>query len=48
LHYDGEGYPPFRNTSSSLLIYVPDASVDAYQSAWSDYTDKIKPLSELP
>lgn len=30
------------------LIYVPDESVEAYKTAtnWSDYADKIKPLSE--
>lgn len=30
------------------VIYVPDASVSAYQSAtgWATYADKIKPLSE--
>jgi hypothetical protein len=39
---------PFNNVPSSLLIYVPDASVDAYKSAWSAYASQIKPLSELP
>lgn len=28
-------------------IYVPDSAVSAYQSAWSDYADKIKPISEM-
>jgi hypothetical protein len=37
----------FYNTPSSLLIYVPDTSVDAYKSAWG-YSSSIKPLSELP
>lgn len=34
----------FDNCSSSLVIYVPTASVDAYKSAegWSDYADKIQ------
>ena len=29
-------------------IYVPDNSVDAYKAAtnWSQYADRIKPLSE--
>jgi hypothetical protein len=38
----------FSASSSSLLFYVPDTSVDAYKSAWSDYAGRIKPLSELP
>ncbi|AEF84138.1 surface antigen BspA [Treponema primitia ZAS-2] len=35
---------------SSIIIYVPDASVDAYQGAsnWSAYASKIKPINELP
>lgn len=39
---------PFSSTyvSADLLIYVPDTSVDAYKNAWSEYADKIKPLSE--
>ncbi|MBP3317881.1 MAG: leucine-rich repeat domain-containing protein [Alistipes sp.] len=28
-------------------IYVPASAVSAYQSAWSDYADKIKPISEM-
>ena len=28
-------------------IYVPGSAVSAYQSAWSDYADKIKPISEM-
>ena len=31
-----------------LVIYVPDASINAYQTAWSQYADKIKPISEKP
>lgn len=27
-------------------IYVPDASVDTYKSAWSAYASRIKPMSE--
>ena len=40
----------FNSTASNRLIYVPDASVDAYKSAtnWSTYADAIRPLSELP
>jgi hypothetical protein len=36
------------NTPSAMLIYVPDASVDAYKAAtnWSTYASRIKPLSE--
>lgn len=35
-------------TSSSLAIYVPDASVDAYKAAsnWSNFASQIRPLSE--
>lgn len=42
---DGEA---FANTNSTFLIYVPDASVEAYKGAtnWSQYSDRIKPLSE--
>ena len=29
-------------------IYVPDAAVSAYQSAWSDYENKIKAISQMP
>lgn len=28
-------------------IYVPDASVEAYKTAWSDHASRIKPLSEF-
>lgn len=37
--------------TSTYPIYVPDASVDAYKSAggdWSQYTSRIKPLSQKP
>ena len=35
-------------SSATTSIYVPDESVSAYQSAtnWSNFADKIKPLSE--
>jgi hypothetical protein len=42
------GYSTFYNTSSALSIYVPDTSVAAYKSAWSSYSGRIKPLSQLP
>ena len=40
----------FVNTSSKMLIYVPNDSVEAYKAAtnWSAYADQIKPMSELP
>ena len=45
--------PPTLGTSAfgninNLTIYVPDESVDAYKTAtnWSNYFNKIKPLSE--
>ena len=38
----------FVGTNSTFLIYVPDASVTIYRDAsvWSQYSDRIKPLSE--
>lgn len=42
--------PTFASTGNSTLgnLYVPDASVGAYQTAsgWSAFGDRIKPLSE--
>ena len=37
----------FGNTNNTFVIYVPDASVDAYKAAtnWSTYADRIYPLS---
>ena len=37
-------------TSSNIIIYVPDESVDTYKAAtrWRDYADKIKPISQKP
>ena len=37
-----------NNLSFCKVIYVPDASVEAYKTAsgWSAYADRIKPLSE--
>lgn len=39
-----------KGCSSLETIYVPDESVDAYKTAtgWSEFADKIKPLSEKP
>ena len=34
--------------SNISVIYVPDASVNAYQTAWSTYANIIKPISEKP
>jgi hypothetical protein len=38
----------FSSTNSSLVIYVPDASLEAYKTAtnWSSYASRIKGLSE--
>jgi hypothetical protein len=38
----------FTSTNSTFVIYVPDASLEAYKSAsnWSAIADYIKPLSE--
>ena len=42
------GVNPFLGINSTFIIYVPDASVEAYKNAsgWSAYADRIKPLSE--
>lgn len=42
------GTDVFVNTSASLKIYVPAASVDTYKAAegWSDYADKIEAIPE--
>jgi hypothetical protein len=39
----------FDNTNSTFVIYVPDASVEAYRGAsgWSAYADRIKGIGEL-
>lgn len=39
-----------QGCSSIESIYVPDSAVDAYKIAtnWSEFADKIKPLSEKP
>lgn len=38
----------FSNAHSSMTIYVPDESVEAYKTAsnWSTFADKMKPLSQ--
>lgn len=39
----------FSGASSTFLIYVPDASLEAYRTAtnWNTYADRIHPLSEI-
>lgn len=47
--------PPTYNTAEhtsfdlrySYPFYVPDESVSAYQTAWTDYSSRIKPLSQF-
>ena len=40
------GHSVFLDTSSSLVIYVPAESVEAYKTAtnWSDYASKIQAI----
>lgn len=40
----------FEDIDSNFIIYVPDASVEAYKTAtnWSQYSSRIKGISELP
>ena len=33
--------------TNNCPVYVPDASVNAYKTAWSDVAGRIKPLSEF-
>lgn len=42
------GTTPFANTNSTFIIYVPNASVDAYKGAagWSSFAARIKGISE--
>ena len=37
------------NNSANAIIYVPDASVEAYKTGanWNSYADRIRPLSEI-
>ena len=39
----------FMSTNSDFLIYVPDASLEAYKTAtnWKQFADRIRPLSEI-
>lgn len=39
----------FQNTNDTFLIYVPDASLEAYKGAtnWVSFADRIHPLSEI-
>ena len=43
------GVNAFSSTNSALVIYVPDASLEAYRTAtnWNSYADRIHPLSEI-
>lgn len=38
------GDEAFRGTSNDLIIYVPAASVSAYQTAWSNYASRIQAI----
>lgn len=42
------GMRVFDTCNALQSIYVPEAAVSAYQSAWSDYENKIKAISEMP
>lgn len=35
----------FHNTNNNFIIYVPSASVSAYQSAWSTYASRIQAIT---
>lgn len=35
----------FTSTNVNLKIYVPQSAVDAYKSAWSNYSSKINPIT---
>lgn len=43
------GNAAFVSTNDTFLIYVPDASLEAYRTAtnWNTYADRIHPLSEI-
>ena len=45
-----EVYGGMLDDSNNAIIYVPDASVEAYKTAtnWSSYASRIKGISELP
>jgi hypothetical protein len=40
------GYKILDGTNN-CPVYVPDASVNAYKTAWSDVASRIYPLSEF-
>ena len=43
-------YENYNNTDrviANMTIYVPDASVSTYQTAWPEYSSKIQPISNL-
>lgn len=42
------GTTPFANTNNTFIIYVPDASVEAYKAAtgWNSFAARIKGISE--
>ena len=42
------GKNALQGINADCRIYVPDASVSAYQTAWTDYASKIYPLSDKP
>ncbi len=44
-----ENKDAFNGVDSNFIIYVPDASVEAYKTAtnWNAYADRIVPLSQL-
>jgi len=35
----------FASTNANLKIYVPQSAVDAYKSAWRNYSSKINPIT---
>ncbi len=41
------GYSIFDTCNALQNIYVPDSAVETYKNEWTEYADKIKPLSEL-
>lgn len=43
------GNAAFGSTNSDFIIYVPDASLEAYKTAtnWNQYADRIHPLGEI-
>ena len=41
------GYSIFNVCNALQSIYVPDSAVETYKNEWTEYADKIKPLSEL-